>query len=957
MKAADFPAFFRAARGVDPFPWQERLAERVCAGDGWPDDLALPTGCGKTAALDVAVFHLALEADKGPARAAPCRVVLVVDRRLVVDGAYERARVLADRLAGARDGILRDAADRLRLLAEGDRPLRPVRLRGGVPLEPDWARTPGQPVVAVSTVDQAGSRLLFRGYGVGEGMRPVHAGLLGSDSLFLLDEAHLSRPFRDTLARVRAEAAPDDRPPRVTAMTATPDADTENLFTLDATDDAHPVLRRRLAARKPARLVEARASRDDAPGQLAGVFRDQALNLAGRDSGRVVAVVVNRVALARRIFNALRQEAPDGATVTLRLGRARPEDRRALEGEDAALLADSRTREGGPPWFVVATQTVEVGADFDFDALVTQAAPLDALRQRFGRLDRLGARGQSPAAIIAAPEDRYKKAVDPVYGNAVAATWHWLKGQAKKKVVDFGLDALPLPEGDDRAPLLPPRKQAPVLFPAYIDKWSATRPAPAADPAVPLFLHGPDTAPPEVSVVWRADVHKEENEQKKKKARAEDAREDQGDAAALRLLPPTAPEGVNVPLPAVRAWLRRQPGGADMADVEGGAAAETAGRGGLRVWRWHDGDPQRVSPNALRPGDLVVVPADVGGCDAYGWAPGSGAAVADVAETALVRQRRRLVLRLHPAVLGDAAWAAVAPLLDELHEEPAELVNRLATDPPEGTPTELVCKAGVLRKTGVRVEMLDKGPGLVLAARRRLTLREAAALGHDDPADVGAEPATESDAGTFAAPVPLDTHLEGVGDMARRFAEQAGLSAAVAADVALAGRLHDLGKGEQRFQAFLHQGDEIAAARAGRPIAKGAGAPTRAERHTAHAAAGLPPGARHEAWSVALAQGHPALADAHDRELVLWLIGTHHGHGRPFFPPVEEAGQTVFRDPDGHDHTQPADPGVVRLDSGWPARFEALRRRYGAWGLARLEALVRLADHRVSEDQDSGEAP
>lgn len=97
----DWPAFFEAIHGVSPFPWQTRLLQQVADSGAWPAQLDLPTGSGKTAALDIAVFHLALEAAPGRARRAPVRIALVVDRRLVVDDAHARARRIAEALASA----------------------------------------------------------------------------------------------------------------------------------------------------------------------------------------------------------------------------------------------------------------------------------------------------------------------------------------------------------------------------------------------------------------------------------------------------------------------------------------------------------------------------------------------------------------------------------------------------------------------------------------------------------------------------------------------------------------------------------------------------------------------------------------------------------------------------------------------------------------------------------------
>ncbi len=198
-----FADFYEAVNGYPPFPWQAALLRKVVADQAWPEVLDLPTGSGKTSTIDIAVFALACAAAEDPAAVwAPRRVVMVVDRRVVVDQAANHGRALTRALADASDRTVRHVADSLRSLCGTEVPLLSATLRGGMVSDDTWTRHPDQPAVLSSTVDQVGSRLLFRGYGVSPGMRPVHAGLLGSDCLYLLDEVHLARPFAQSLAAV-----------------------------------------------------------------------------------------------------------------------------------------------------------------------------------------------------------------------------------------------------------------------------------------------------------------------------------------------------------------------------------------------------------------------------------------------------------------------------------------------------------------------------------------------------------------------------------------------------------------------------------------------------------------------------------------------------------------------------------------------------------------------------------
>lgn len=181
----------------------------------------------------------------------------------------------------------------------------------------------------------------------------------------------------------------------------------------------------------------------------------------------------------------------------------------------------------------------------------------------------------------------------------------------------------------------------------------------------------------------------------------------------------------------------------------------------------------------------------------------------------------------------------------------------------------------------------------------------------------------------------LVAHTQHVCAWASAFAA-AGLTPPMAEDVALAALLHDAGKADRRYQAYYAGGDPFGAD-SDEPLAKTG---QRRLPRGAWQRAGLPDRWRHEALSVRLARAHPGLKRAHDPLLVLWLIGTHHGYGRPLFPhadPTEDrepGPQSLAFDLDGLD---------------WAQVFDALKERYGIWGLARLEAFVRLADHRASE--------
>jgi CRISPR-associated endonuclease/helicase Cas3 len=968
LDESHFPQFFEEIHGWKPFPWQVSLLHRVLA-EGWSDTLDVPTGLGKTAVLDDAVFASALGSPH-----ARRRIFMVVDRRIIVDQAYEHALEVQKALREQPGPVCQEVA--LRLAAPGEDAGAPVldvtRMRGGVDWSWLWLERPDRHAIITGTVDQVGSRLLFRGYGVGDHIRAIDAAMAGTGSLILVDEAHLSEVFMTTLRDLRRLDTAAERlfpQPVIVAMSASPGGETGLAHGITEADEENEVAGQRLTAARQLHLVEVDGTGANgkpitpkaAATRMAAALAWHAQQLGA--PGRVTGVVVNTVPMAREVFRKLAKLR--GTECMLLTGRIRPVDREYVLDQWLPKIKAGKRQAVEQPLYVVATQTIEAGADIDVDALVIEAASLPPVIQRLGRLNRRGDRDQATAVVL------YCGALPPgIYGSARDATWAWLT-RLTAPVVHEAAPEFTLGEAADVSPLqlrrltdaVEPgelgtlygeRQYAPVIFPDTLAAWARTSPAPVPDVPPEPYLHGVEQGQPAVSVCWRGDM---------------DPEDVGGWARTADRARPSADEAIDLPIGAVRSWLAGLPG-PELADTE----AQTGDMGGSKkpvhpprqVLRCRGSGCEVAGPEGIAPGDMLLVPASWGGCDRYGWDPESEAAVVDVADLCGGTRRRGSSVRVGAQLARALAVHApdlagpVAELMSQIKEDVGaesadvasyravlrELVSGIGEDD-QGLP-----HARVLRQLGrrARLTVLDNGAGIVLAARG-----EATATGDDDsPAGSSASPVLR--------PLGLQVHQDQVAARALLFAGHLRLPPVIARSCALAALWHDEGKRDPRFQAMLHGGDHLAARAAVELLAKSGMDP--ADRPAFRQAARMAqwPSLPHEDLSGRIAAtwlgaglARAALEELRartgtdagygevDEDLVLHLVQSHHGRARPLLDPVEDREPVVVEVPiPGQAAARFRSDDLV--DWSGPERFARLCRRYGYWGLAALEAIVRQAD-------------
>ena len=893
-----------------PFGWQKRLLRQLLDGM-LPQALDIPTGLGKTSVMALWLIALAARAR------LPRRLIYVVDRRTVVDQATRYAELL-------RSNLPAEMATRLGL--GGGRPLAISTLRGAFADNRDWLEDPSRPAIVIGTIDMIGSRLLFEGYGVSRRMRPYHAGLLGADALVLLDEAHLCPPFEALLRQIEshrdgklgaAETHEWITPPfRVMSLSATgrdgPELKSDQVFRLTSEDRDEALVAQRLHAEKRLKVTEPEDDKADLPGKLAahavglgcGEPFSRVLVYCDRRSDAVkVKELIEKECRARRRSGEL-AVAP---RAELLVGERRVKERTDLAQwlEDSALIGDA----GEPPQepvFLVATSAGEVGVDLSADHMVCDLVSWERMVQRLGRVNRRGGAGRKAMVDVYAfppPEARKEEAKARDFGMRLSTLRKLPVGEDGRH--DASPAAIMLTKEQHAEVVRAATTPAPLhpeLTRPLLDAWSMTSLRQhEGRPEVGPWLRGwEEEEEPQTSVLWRKHL-------------------------------PTVLSGntTSVAPEVVSEYFGVAPVHAtERLDAGSSRAFDWLVKRSTQVAKRRDDDDRAISD-----GEIVVIVIDRAGEYQHHLTQGElrrlGAPASSLTKTdrgrrdRLKREWRERRFAGATLVIDARLSGLRAGMLDEKSDDEVPTADADA-DWRNMEESAARTRRPVIR---YRVEPVGSGseegglevPELEEWRHIRTFETELDALGtarhglavfkwHDDAGD--------EERSVLSAPQSLRGHAEQVAEHVHGLADRLDLPDKETEALVLAARLHDDGKAAERWQSAMN------APKKNRPYAKtaGGGNPRLLE------------GYRHEFGSLIKAEGLTLPDDV--RELILHLIAAHHGFARPLISP---AG------------CEEGPPSLLESKAGEAGlRFARLQKRYGPWGLAWREALLRAADQSAS---------
>ncbi len=888
MSETDFTTAFRTLTGMTK-PEEQPFPWQRDLYDNWFSKGKFPDACVLPTGLGktsvIAVWLIALANGKP----VPRRLVYVVNRRTVVDQTTDEVEKYRKNLEVA--GITE--------------PLAISTLRGQYADNREWSADPSRPAVICGTVDMIGSRLLFSGYGVGFKGRPLHAGFLGQDVLLVHDEAHLEPAFQDLVVAIQKEQerCKDFRPLRVMELTATSRGGGK-VFPNDeeqARNEADPVVRQRVGAKKKIEFYRV----DDEKGALVKQIVARAKARAAENAA--VVVFVRSVERAGEIASQLGKAFPN--RVEQLNGTLRGYERdRLIDTQVFKRFLPHASRDTEGPAFLVCTSAGEVGVNISADHLVCDLSTFDNMAQRFGRVNRFGEPADRVAFIdIVHPEFDKDEKLDDIdrRRKRTLGLLRRLDGDGSPAALRE-VHRKAMQEGSGTEPMSTDRTEAlrkyvlstyapqPTTLPVsdiLFDAWALTtiREKLPGRPAVEMYLHGiSEYDPPQTTVAWREEVElltPEVLAQNKLKP------EDILDLYPLKpheeLSGPT--HGKNKVFEQLEQIAARD---AKREPDKRLSAWVIAPDGSVTVYplgRLVDKDKQN-KPLVQLGGQTVVLPPHAGGF--------SGG-----------------------LLKGDEPFAETIDY---------DVSHAWYADAAESRPRRI-------RVWDDDVRFGEKTKGM------RLIRRIDFPAGQDDEDAVGRswywftlpDSADDDASKTARKPITWDHHTSDVVLNARSIADallkdRPDLHAALIA----AAKFHDLGKKRELWQRSIGnpKPKEQWYAKSGKdPVTGKLWRPIEITDYR-HEFGSLLDVLKQEGLRGELDQ----LPSEEARELALHLIAVHHGRGRPHFPADE-----VF-DPDHH----AASWHEIARDV--PQRFARLQRKYGRWGLAYLESLLRAADIEAS---------
>jgi CRISPR-associated endonuclease/helicase Cas3 len=900
----------------EPFPWQQSLLDRFLdEGRELPTGLDVPTGLGKTSVM--AIWLVA----KACGAVLPRRLIYVVDRRVVVDQATAVAEGLRQ--------FVENSSDVKRQLGLPT-PLPISTLRGQHIDNREWAQNPASPAIIIGTVDMIGSRLLFEGYGISRKMRPYHAGLLGSDSLLVLDEAHLVPPFEALLESITNSSrvfAPENGAipiiPHLRLMTLSATGKQKaNLVGLTPADlNEGTETHRRLTAKKRLTFHTHNTEGDFIEWMAAKAWELRNQN----DQPQRVLIFCNRRKDAEQVYAGIGKTAKAGNVLIeceLLVG-----GRRVLERQRAASCLESHGWFAGAlvrpekPTFLIATSAGEVGVDLDADHLVCDLVEWERMVQRLGRVNRRGhgdakvlvllekerePNSKEKAALAKSPSERDDKEVKLVE--------KFQEKSARPRRLRQPFDLLPQAEaGTDVSPLAlrklrvetevnetateeeqaeaarkatflanasSPTPLRPALTRPLVDAWSMTSLREhTGRPKIEPWLRGwVEEDRPQTQVAWRTHLPVHLN------GKAQEALSSKDVSRYFEAAPVHVSEILETEADRVLSWIEARAKSLlkMKADEQVLSSDDTIG--------FLLDASGEVEDNPLRLGDFVFESGDKRAKDNLKRRLAHhllvlNARVGGLRENGLLDQS--ITTAVHTADEGQdwMPFKEGSPIirfkiLREKTSDPQWLPNaRLPLNEDEGTPA-----------TEWLFIYKWKGSG----------------GGEDDR--------------SVSDPQELAIHQQSAERCMRRMADALQLPTDLSRALCLAALIHDEGKDCDRWQ------DAFNAPREGRPYAKTEGPISQAKLG----------GFRHELLSMIRARENDAWKTLPSdlQGLVLHLIAAHHGFARPLI---------------GIESCDDFPPSLLGDEAvGIALRFAKLQKQWGPWGLAWLESILRAADQQAS---------